>query len=164
MAARRIDNKGQTGFFGEDLIYIITILLAVALVLVITVKEFSDYESRMARVNVFRAGLIGADVAASKLAWDFDGEAAPQIRVIDSTQLAKQSKDCKSLCSYCSTIRVLELEDNDNEKELFSCGSEKNDPDIAKSVVRLPVSIRILESGSQVPFFAPGILEVSIAR
>lgn len=161
MMRLRRNNKGQMGVVGEDMLYLVTMVLASVSVILITLKGFTDYSSTLHRVDVYRAALISADIAAAKMAWDHEDRGVKELRVLDLKQIQKyKSSSCKSLCSYCSSVKLFDLK---TSKEELICGdaTPNTNPRLAFAVIRLPVSVRIDEGGKEPPAFNPGVLQVS---
>jgi hypothetical protein len=143
------NNKGQMGPMGEDLIHILIVGFAIAFILIVTVKAFTDYTETYQRLDTYRMGLALAEKASNDYAWAPDG--VKRMHILNSTKL-DEGLECTDIVSLCV------IDGNDNKK--WACpnaacnGVTASDGEV--SVVSIPVTIRIDEKN-----YHPGILEVT---
>lgn len=158
----RINNKGQAGPIGEDTVYMIVIILAIAALLVVVVKAFADHEVKYAKLDTYRSALITADRISTDLSWDCEG--SKRTRILDIKKLDENENlkggHCETICKNCLGICVIDK----NTGENWFCGNPTckgslPNPDLVSATIKLPVSIRVDEKE-----FHPGILEVTVAR
>ncbi len=151
----RINNKGQAGPIGEDMVYMIIVVLAIAALLVVVVKAFADHEVKYAKLDMYRSALITADRISTDLAWDYEG--SKRTRILDINKI-----NCEDLYKKCKNCFV-GIKDRTKPEDEWICNNKpKNslpEPDLVAATIRLPVSIRI-----DVKEFHPGILEVTVVR
>jgi hypothetical protein len=160
----KLNNKGQAGPLGEDMIYLIVVVLAISALLVVVVKAFADHEIKYAKLDSYRSAQVTADKVSTMLAWESGQSGVIRSRVLDADALVGLGGSCDEFCKDCM-IRVIDRDDGGNpdvEKELWSCGNTGDslpDPDLLSASIKLPVSIRI-----DITEFHPGILEVTVVR
>ena len=161
----RINNKGQMGPLGEDMAYMIIIVLAIAAILIVVVNAFADHTIKYAKLDAYRSALITADKVSTQLAWETP-DGVKRSRILDAEELNNKLKggSCKDLCVNCAGICVLD-EKEESTKIMWFCGDpacNKNSPvetDLVSAAIKLPVSIRINRNE-----FHPGLLEVTVGQ
>ena len=149
------------GPLGEDMAYMIIVVLAIAAILIVVVNAFVDHEIKYAKLDAYRSALITADKVSTDLSWKTpDGVA--RSRILDAEELDKKPKggSCKDLCENCAGICVIDKKD---DLKKWFCGDPACNKDspvetgLVSAAIKLPVSIRINHNE-----FHPGILEVTV--
>lgn len=152
---KRINNKGQMGPGGEDLIHIVIVVLAIAAILVIVAKTFIDHEIRYAKLDIYRSALINADRISTTLSWESSD--VKHTRVLDDVKVRDiVNHDCGSLCNgeKC-LVTVIDRKTGDR----WHCTGSLSSYSLANVTIKLPVSIRI-----DAKEFHPGVLDLTLAR
>jgi hypothetical protein len=157
----RINNHGQMGPIGEDILYYTFAFIIIAFILLLTVVTFADYEARYFLIDGFRLGQAYADKAAVELAVNYPGdESDKSFRVLDNEKVqTRLSSGCDGICTNCGVcVR------NRRTGEKISCGQSlcdnaDIDPSSIASTVRLPVTLKMSDKE-----FHPAVLEVSLIR
>lgn len=150
------------GPLGEDMAYMIIVVLAIVAILIVVVNAFVDHEIKYAKLDAYRLALITADKVSTDLSWKSQDDVA-RSRILDAEELTNKLKgggSCKDLCENCAGICI--IDEKDDSKKWF-CGDpacNKDSPvetDLVSAAIKLPVSIRMNPTE-----FHPGILEVTV--
>jgi len=155
-----INNRGQMGPIGEDIVYYTFTFILIAFFLLLAIKSLGDFEARYFLIDGFRIGQAYADKAAIELAASYPGdESSKTYRVLDIEKVrSKLTGSCDGICTNCGIC----VRDR-RTKENISCGrslctdSSINTGSLTANV-RLPVALRISEKE-----YHPAVLEVAIA-
>ena len=153
------------GPLGEDMVYMIIVVLAIVAILIVVVNAFADHTIKYAKLDAYRLALITADKVSTDLSWKSQDDVA-RSRILDAEELDKKPKggSCKDLCENCAGICVLD-EKEESTKIMWFCGDpacNKDSPvetDLVSAAIKLPVSIRMNPQE-----FHPGILEITVDR
>lgn len=145
------NNKGQAGPIGEDLILLIILVLAIAVLLVTLNNLFINHVSMSNQLDSYRVAWVIADKISTDWAYVYYNST--------NTRLLNVSKICKncipSFSNYNLNYKVNDLRD---EMLLCSCGSTLPSTNFTK-IIKLPVAIRFSQNKVH-----PGILEITIWR
>ncbi|MEM4347624.1 MAG: hypothetical protein QW802_03455 [Candidatus Altiarchaeota archaeon] len=140
--------KGQAGPLGEDLVLLIILILAIAILLTALNNLLTNYVSASAKLDIYRTAWIIADKVSTE--WSYV-DSSSYSRLLD---VSKICKNCTfSFSNYKLNYKVNDLEDG---ILLCSCGADFSSTNFTR-IVKLPVAIRFSQSEVH-----PGTLEVEI--